>query len=100
MSNKLGTHAFLLAILVAPFFCAQADNAETANKSISPLNLAPWMSVQDYYTPKYYDSRIHSNDLLLRATAPTSPRPIPTRTAATAPVKFTLYAGLNAAFGT
>jgi hypothetical protein len=62
-----------LAILAVPLFCAQTDNVETANKSISPLNRAPGNSVQDYYIPKYCDSNIHTNDLLVRGTLPIAP---------------------------
>lgn len=29
-----------------------ADNADTANKSNNPLNLAPGANLQDYYSPK------------------------------------------------
>lgn len=63
MSKKMGIHAFLLASSFVPFFYAHAEDAETANKSNNPLNLAPGMNVQDYYTPKYHDSNIHTNDL-------------------------------------
>ncbi|VVP08278.1 hypothetical protein [Pseudomonas fluorescens] len=73
MSNKLGMHAFLLATSFVPFLLANADDAETANKSNNPLNIAPGMSLQDYYTPKYYDSNIHSNDVLVRGTLPIAP---------------------------
>lgn len=44
--------AFLLASSVLPMFAAHADNAETANKSNNPLNLAPGANLQDYYTPQ------------------------------------------------
>ena len=73
MLNKTGTHAFFLAILLAPVVCTQAENADTANKSNNPLNFAPGMSAQDYYTPRYYDSNIHTNHLLIRGTLPIAP---------------------------
>lgn len=41
MSIRLGTDASLLAASFAPVFYAFADNADTANKSNNPLNLAP-----------------------------------------------------------
>lgn len=65
--------AFMLASLLLPTFAAQADNADTANKSNNPLNLAPGANLQDYYTPKLYDSDAHTNDLLLRGTLPIAP---------------------------
>ncbi|HEF4760019.1 TPA: hypothetical protein SAN82_002449 [Pseudomonas putida] len=89
MSNTLGMRAFLLAVSLAPFFCAHADNAETANKSNNPLNIAPGMSLQDYYTPNYYDSNIHTNDLLVRGTLPIAPNDfigVPQLLRATAPI--------------
>lgn len=45
---------------------ALADNAHTANKSNNPLNLAPRLNVQNDYTPKLYDTGVHTNDALLR----------------------------------
>ena len=89
MLNKPGTRAFFLATLLAPVVCAQADNAETANKSNNPLNFAPGMSAQDYYTPKYYDTNIHTNDLLIRGTLPIAPNDyisVPQLIRATAPI--------------
>jgi hypothetical protein len=41
MSNNAGAHAFLLAASMASAVYAHADNADTANKSNNPLNLAP-----------------------------------------------------------
>ncbi|WP_433740792.1 hypothetical protein [Pseudomonas putida] len=41
MLNTLGMHAFVLADLFAPFICARAYNAETANQSYNLLNLVP-----------------------------------------------------------
>ncbi|MDZ5435888.1 hypothetical protein T3H00_24900 [Pseudomonas fluorescens] len=70
MLNKMGIHIFLVAASFAPLICAHADNAETANRSNNPLNLEPGMNLQDYYTPRYYGSNIHTNDLLVRGTMP------------------------------
>mgnify|MGYP001043879274 FL=1 len=89
MSNTLGKHAFLLAFSFVPFIYAHADDAETANKSNNPLNIAPGMSLQDYYTPKFYDSNIHTNDLLVRGTLPIAPNDfigVPQLIRATAPI--------------
>lgn len=62
-----------VAILFSTPLCAQADNAETANKSNNPLNLAPGLNFQDYYTPSLYDTNAHTNDLLVRGTLPIAP---------------------------
>ncbi|MFJ5282762.1 hypothetical protein ACIP66_02735 [Pseudomonas sp. NPDC088429] len=63
----------LLATTLSSSFSAMADNADTANKSNNPLNLAPGMNLQDYYTPKIYDTNVHTNDALLRGTLPIAP---------------------------
>jgi hypothetical protein len=73
MLKRSRMYAFLLASSLSPVFCAQADNAETANKSNNPLNLAPGANLQDYYTPKLFDSNAHTNDALLRGTLPIAP---------------------------
>ncbi|EJM81249.1 hypothetical protein [Pseudomonas sp. GM60] len=89
MSNTPGASALLLAVSITSAVCAQADNADTANKSNNPLNLAPGMNLQDYYTPKYYDSNIHTNDLLVRGTLPIAPNDfigVPQLLRATAPI--------------
>ncbi|WP_223450222.1 MULTISPECIES: hypothetical protein [unclassified Pseudomonas] len=89
MSNTPGASALLLAASITSAVCAQADNADTANKSNNPLNLAPGMNLQDYYTPKYYDSNIHTNDLLVRGTLPIAPNDfigVPQLLRATAPI--------------
>lgn len=67
------TSAVMLAVLTLLSFAALADNAETANKSNNPLNLAPGANLQDYYTPRLFDSNAHTNDLLLRGTLPIAP---------------------------
>ncbi|WP_409077884.1 hypothetical protein [Pseudomonas sp. N3-W] len=73
MSKNAQTHALLLAASMASAVCAYADNAEEANKSNNPLNLAPGANLQDYYTPRLYDSNVHTNDALLRGTLPIAP---------------------------
>ena len=35
--------------------------------------LAPGANLQDYYTPRLFDSNAHTNDLLLRGTLPIAP---------------------------
>ena len=42
----------LFSLALCPVADAWADNAETANKSNNPLNLAPGINLQDYYTPQ------------------------------------------------
>lgn len=68
---------------------ALADNADTANTSNNPLNLAPGLKVQDYYMPKLYDTNVHTNDTLLRGTLPAAPNgftPAPQLLSATVPI--------------
>lgn len=89
MSKNPGASALLLVASITSAVCAHADNADTANKSNNPLNLAPGMNVQDYYTPKYYDSNVHTNDLLVRGTLPIAPNDfigVPQLLRATAPI--------------
>ncbi|RJG11150.1 hypothetical protein D3879_15475 [Pseudomonas cavernicola] len=50
-----------------------ADNAEVANKANNPLNVAPSLNFQDYYTPELYGSDAHTNDFLVRGTLPILP---------------------------
>lgn len=70
MVRRFLAQATLISTL-APFAASvQADNAETANKSNNPLNLAPGLNLQDYYTPKLYDTNVHTNDALLRGALP------------------------------
>ena len=73
MSEFCSIRTLLLASTLIPSFAAFADNADTANKSNNPLNLAPGMNLQDYYTPKIYDTNVHTNDALLRGTLPIAP---------------------------
>ena len=73
MSKSPYRSALMLAVLTMPGASALADNAETANKSNNPLNLAPGANLQDYYTPRLFDTNAHTNDLLLRGTLPVAP---------------------------
>ena len=68
--------SLLLTLALYPAADALADNAETANKSNNPLNLAPGVNLQDYYTPQVYDSNIHTNDALLRGALPVAPNDV------------------------
>lgn len=47
-----------------------ADNVDTANKSNNPLNPAPGLNFQNYYTPEITHNDVHTNDLLLRGALP------------------------------
>lgn len=62
-----------LLLTLAPVTAALADNPDIANKSNNPLSLAPGLNLQDYYTPRVYDSNIHTNDALLRGALPVAP---------------------------
>lgn len=73
MIKEMGAHALLLAASLTPAVFAYANNADTANKSNNPLNLAPGANLQNYYTPSLYDSNVHTNDALLRGTLPVAP---------------------------
>lgn len=73
MSRSSLVPALMLAAFTLPTFSAHADTADTANKSNNPLNLARGANLQDYYTPRVYDSNAHTNDLLLRGTLPIAP---------------------------
>jgi hypothetical protein len=104
MSKNLGKYAFVWVTSLAPAFCAHADNAETANKSNNPLNLAPGVNLQDYYTPRLFDTNAHTNDALLRGALPIAPNTFidPQRTVdrkGDGLPQFTLYAGINVTFG-
>jgi hypothetical protein len=94
MSKNAGAHAFLLAASMASAVYAHADNAETANKSNNPLNLAPGANLQDYYTPKLYDTNAHTNDILMRGTLPIAPNDfigVPQLLRATVPISTRLH---------
>ena len=67
---RLSAAAF--AVATAATGLAQAS-AEDSNKSNNPLNPAPGLNFQDYYTPKLYDSDAFTNDLLLRGALPLPP---------------------------
>lgn len=59
--------AFLLVGSMPLTVSAQAD---TANKSNNPLNLAPGADLQGHYAPSLFDTNVHTNGLLLRGTLP------------------------------
>lgn len=89
MSSTSYAPAMLLAATLSPAFSAVADNADTANESNNPLNLASGMDLQDYYTPRIYDTSAHTNDLLVRGTLPIAPNdfiPVAQLLRATAPI--------------
>lgn len=71
MRFKLQAWCAVVATLPLSLY-AMADDSD-ANKSNNPLNLAPGLNIQDYYTPKIYDTNVHTNDLLLRGTLPVAP---------------------------
>lgn len=70
MDRRIRVPAVALSCALPFMQSAFADNADVANKSNNPLNLAPGMNLQDYYTPKIYDTNVHTNDTLLRGTLP------------------------------
>ncbi|WP_456021770.1 hypothetical protein [Pseudomonas protegens] len=72
MFNRVGKTLFLASSLAAAC-CARADNAEDSNKSNNPLNVAPGANLQDYSTPRLYDSNAHTHDVLLRGPLPIAP---------------------------
>ena len=74
----------LLMVLAASMLTGQAHaqsaSAEEANKSNNPLNAAPGLNFQDYYTPDIYGSDKYTNDFLIRGAlpmAPVGPVPVP-----------------------
>lgn len=89
MSKHPGARTLFLAISLTSVVCVQADDPEMVSKSNNPLNPEPGMNLLDYYTPKYYDSNIHTNDLLVRGTLPLAPNDfigVPQLLRATAPI--------------
>lgn len=75
---------FFLTVLAAAIFSgkalAQHASAKEANKSNNPLNPAPGLNFQDYYTPDIYGSDKYTNDFLIRGAlpmAPVGPVPVP-----------------------
>ena len=84
---------FFLTVLAAAIFSgkalAQHASAEEANKSNNPLNPAPGLNFQDYYTPDIYGSEKYTNDFLIRGTLPLPPVgcvPVPQLIRVTTPV--------------
>ena len=83
---------FLLGALTAMLSgeaLAQHASADEANKSNNPLNPAPGLNFQDYYTPDIYGSNQYTNDFLVRGTLPlppVGPVPVPQLIRVTAPI--------------
>lgn len=80
--------AALLGFSIASSAFAQSD-ADDANKSNNPLNLAASFNIQDYYVPSVHGASAHTNDFLLRPTVPFGPNsivPVPQIFRMTAPV--------------
>lgn len=68
----------LKKMVVAVLVCgvsqiANAQSADDTNKSNNPLNLAPSLNFQNYYTPKLFGTGAHTNDFLVRPTLPIAP---------------------------
>ncbi|QHE91031.1 hypothetical protein PI93_003765 [Pandoraea fibrosis] len=64
----------IMAVLVGSFCqSALSQSADDANKSNNPLNLATSLNFQNYYTPRLFDTRAHTNDFLVRPTLPIAP---------------------------
>ncbi|WP_156886758.1 hypothetical protein [Pseudomonas frederiksbergensis] len=68
MLNNAGAHAFLLAASMASAVYAHADNADTANKSNNPMNLASGLP-----RPSAMSSRVASKSSALPARGIKSP---------------------------
>lgn len=85
------------AVLAASSGTALAQaSAEEANKSNNPLNPAPSLNFQDYYSPKLYGSDQYTNDFLVRGTLPLPPMgfvPVPQLLRATVPISTRPEAG-------
>lgn len=62
-----------LAVLSLATTLAYAQSAEDANKANNPLNLAPSLGMQNYYTPRLFGTSAHTNDFLVRPTLPIAP---------------------------
>lgn len=70
-TNRVFLTAFFFTAL--PALAENSDTAATANKSNNPLNPAPGLNIQDYYTPEIDGSNAHTNDFLVRGTLPIAP---------------------------
>lgn len=73
--------------------CMSTAHAQTtveeANKSNNPLNLAPALTMQNYYMPSIFGTNTHTNDFMLRPTIPIGPSrfiPVPQLFRATVPI--------------
>lgn len=97
-AGKIKSKGRILALMgaCAPLWLggqARAQSADDANQSNNPLNLAPSLNFQNYYTPKLFGSNAHTNDFLIRPTIPVAPGD------AIGLPPFTLFAGINITFG-
>lgn len=77
-AGRLGSRGWRFARLggcASLLLCAQAlaQSADDANQSNNPLNLAPSLNFQNYYTPKLFGTNAHTNDFLVRPTIPIAP---------------------------
>jgi hypothetical protein len=66
--------AAFLALVTWGGQCNAQVSTEEANASNNPLNPAPSLNLQNYYTPRLFGSDAHTNDFLLRGTLPILPR--------------------------
>jgi len=75
MCEKRLVKALSVVGLLTVALSAQAagGSAEDANKSNNPLNPAPGLNFQDYYSPTIYGTDKYTNDFLLRGTLPVAP---------------------------
>lgn len=75
--RNLNNKAAVFGIGALLAFCIHintyAQSEKDANKSNNPLNLAPSLNFQDYYTPRLFESNAHTNDFLVRPTIPVAP---------------------------
>lgn len=97
--HTLRSLAFVTAL--SPLFAQAAVSNDEANKSNNPLNPAPGLNFQDYYSPDFYDTAYQRNDFLLRAASPlpaNSVVPVPQILRATLPVS-TVDAGAQSETG-
>lgn len=78
---KISKNIFSITIAVSAglviYEQANAQSAaDEANKTNNPLNLAPSLNLQNYYTPNVFGGGVHTNDFLIRPTVPIGPNSI------------------------
>jgi hypothetical protein len=67
MKNGWMRTAYAILIGVLFFFCKSSfcqSEADDANKSNNPLNLAASFNIQNYFTPSFFGTSARSNDFL------------------------------------